>query len=73
MWRLVKTLAGVLVCAVLVGFAEPAGVEIVIPRACMEGVSLSEDTECRGADRGHLLCTGMVLRVKSGCEMVRVR
>ncbi|HEY7616859.1 MAG TPA: hypothetical protein VH744_08655 [Terriglobales bacterium] len=73
MKRLVKTLALTITCAVLVGFAETASVEIVIPRACMEGVALSADTECRGADRGHLLCTGMVLTVKSGCEVVRVR
>lgn len=47
-------------------------VELVIPRACMERVELSERSECYGPDERHLKCTGLVLKVRKECEQLRV-
>lgn len=46
--------------------------ELVIPRLCMETVTLTEHAECHGPDKKHLRCTGLVLTVKAACEQLRV-
>ncbi len=46
---------------------------LVMERACMVSVALTERTECTGPDLDHLRCTGLMLTSKTGCEKVRAR
>ena len=46
--------------------------ELVIPRACMKAVELTEASECHGPDEDHLKCSGLALTVRTECEQVRV-
>ncbi len=60
--------------ALMLGAALACGstTELVIPRACMKTVELTEQSECHGPDGDHMNCSGLVLKVKAECEQVRV-
>lgn len=50
-----------------------SGVALVdVPRACIEGISLTEQTECVGPSEEKLHCEGVQLDIKRGCATVRV-
>ncbi len=62
-------IGAVILAAALAG---GSSTELVIPRACMKAVELTEASECHGPDEDHLKCSGLALTVRTECEQVRV-
>ncbi len=46
--------------------------EIVVPRACLTKIELTEKAECSGPDLQHMTCRGLLLTKKKGCEYLRI-
>lgn len=47
-------------------------VDLVIKRPCISNIAMGSDFECRGPDKNHLLCKGIVLTYTPSCAMLEV-
>ena len=54
-------------------FATPQNYELQYRRECLTAVALSDHAECRGTDKQHLVCTGLIITAKADCETLHVK
>jgi hypothetical protein len=47
--------------------------ELVYRRECLTAVALSDHAECRGPDKAHLVCTGLIVTAKLDCEILHAK
>lgn len=66
-----KLLFAVLLVAAVLAVAQPAQrVELVLPGPCVEAISPGKNFECRGPDKEHMTCKGIILKFSPACMQV---
>jgi hypothetical protein len=47
-------------------------VELVLPGRCIESMKPGKNFECKGPDKDHMLCRGIMITYKADCAEVHV-